>query len=71
VWLYPSTPPAELIPGFFSGLLGQGSFTEAELIGPLAGKTLDDLLIAIQENRAYVNVHTEQYPAGEIRGQLQ
>jgi glucose/arabinose dehydrogenase len=70
VWLYPSAPPAELIPGPFSGLLGQGSFSEAELLGPLAGKTLDDLLIAIQENRAYVNVHTQQYPAGEIRGQL-
>jgi hypothetical protein len=71
VWLYPSAPPAELIPGPFSGLLGQGSFTEVELLGPLAGKTLDDLLIAIQENRAYVNVHTEQFPPGEIRGQLQ
>jgi len=71
VWLYPSAPPAELIPGAFSGLLGQGSFSEVELVGPLAGKTLDDLLVAIQENRAYVNIHTEQYPAGEIRGQLQ
>ncbi len=71
VWLYPSAPPAELIPGQFSGLLGQGSFTDLELVGPLAGMTLDDLLIAIKENRAYVNVHTEQFPSGEIRGQLQ
>jgi glucose/arabinose dehydrogenase len=71
VWLYPSAPPAELIPGPFSGLLGQGSFTEVELLGPLVGKTLDDLLLSIQENRAYVNVHTEQFGPGEIRGQLQ
>jgi len=71
VWLYPSAPPAELIPEQFSGLLGQGSFTEVSLSGPLVGKTLDDLLIAIQEDRAYVNVHTEQLPPGEIRGQLQ
>jgi glucose/arabinose dehydrogenase len=71
VWLYPSAPPAELIPGPFSGLLGQGSFTKVELLGPLAGKTLDDFLVAIQENRAYVNVHTEQFADGEIRGQLQ
>jgi glucose/arabinose dehydrogenase len=71
VWLYPSAPPAELIPGPFSGLLGQGSFTDTELVGPLEAKTLDDLLLAIRENRAYVNVHTEQFPAGEIRGQLQ
>lgn len=71
VWLYPSAPPAKLIPGPFSGLLGQGSFTEMELVGPLAGMTLGDLLVAIGENRAYVNVHTEQFPGGEIRGQLQ
>jgi len=70
VWLYPSAPPAELIPGPFSGLLGQGSFSELKLLGPLEGKTLDDLLMAISENRAYVNVHTQLYPAGEIRGQL-
>jgi len=42
-----------------------------ELVGPLARKTLDDLIIAIQENRGYVNVHTEQFPADEILGQLQ
>ena len=35
-----------------------------------AGKTLEDLLTAIKENRAYVNVHTLPFPAGEIRGLL-
>jgi glucose/arabinose dehydrogenase len=70
VWLYPAAPPAVLIPGKFSGILAEGSFTEADLIGPLAGMTISYLLTAIQENRAYVNVHTEQFPAGEIRGQL-
>ncbi|MEJ2702619.1 MAG: PQQ-dependent sugar dehydrogenase, partial [Sedimentisphaerales bacterium] len=29
-----------------------------------------DLFTAIRENRAYVNVHTEKSPAGDIRGQL-
>lgn len=70
VWLYPAAPPASLIPGKFRGTLGEGVFTDAELVGPLAGMTLDDLYVAIQENRAYVNVHTEQFPAGEIRGQV-
>jgi hypothetical protein len=42
-----------------------------ELVGPLAGKTLDNLIIAIQENRDYVNVHIEQFSADEIRDQLQ
>jgi hypothetical protein len=71
VWLYPAAAPAALIPGLFSGLLGQGDITAENLIGPLAGKTLNDLVVAIRENRAYVNIHTEQFPGGEIRGQLQ
>ncbi len=70
VWLYPSAPPAQLIPGRFDGVLAQGRFTAAALVGPLAGMTLEDLRVAIQEGRAYVNVHTSQYPAGEIRGQI-
>ncbi len=70
VWLYPGAPPAKLIPGEFRGVLGEGTFSAANFVGPLAGGTLDDLILAIQENRAYVNVHTEQFPPGEIRGQL-
>jgi len=70
VWLYPAAPPAVPIPGVFSGVLGKGEFTAANFVGPLAGKTIADLLTAIQENRAYVNVHTQQFLAGEIRGQL-
>ncbi len=70
VWLYPAAPPAELIPGRFTGKLGAGEITAAALVGPLEEMTLADLLTAIEENRAYVNVHTEQFPAGEIRGTL-
>lgn len=57
-----------LIPGLSRGTPEDGVFTASELIGPLAGMTLEDLLLAVSENRAYVNVHTEQFPAGEIRG---
>jgi hypothetical protein len=32
--------------------------------------TLEDLRTAILEGRAYVNVHTTTFPAGEIRGDL-
>jgi len=70
VWLFPAAPPAMLIPGEFTGPLGLGNVTAANFVGPLAGKTMADLLAAIREGRAYVNVHTEQFPAGEIRGPL-
>lgn len=70
VWLYPSAPPAQLIPGRFNGVLAEGVITDADLVGPLAGQTLDDLLAEIESGNAYVNVHTSQFPPGEIRGQI-
>lgn len=70
VWLYPSAPPAQLIPGRFNGVLAQGVITEANLVGALAGEPLDALIEEIQAGNAYVNVHTEQYLGGEIRGQI-
>ncbi len=32
--------------------------------------SFDDLLSAMRNGNAYVNVHTKVYPAGEIRGQV-
>jgi hypothetical protein len=56
--------------GKFSGTLAKGTITEKDLVGPLAGKTIEDLVKMIEEGGAYVNVHTTTVPAGEIRGQL-
>lgn len=70
LWLAPDGPPAVLIPGIFNGMLGARTVTSADLVGPLAGRTLLDLETAIQEGRAYVNVHTTLFPAGEIRGDI-
>ena len=69
-WLYPSSPPAQLIPGRSSGTLGEGTITAASLVGPLAGQPLSALVNAIDSSNAYVNVHTTQFPPGEIRGNL-
>jgi len=71
VWLYPAGPPPTSIPGSFTGVLGEGVITADNLAGSLAGQSLDALMLAIQENRAYVNVHTEQFSSGEIRGWLE
>jgi len=69
-WLYPPAPPLQLIPGRSQGTLGEGEITAASLVGALAGKPLSDLINAMQSGGAYVNVHTSQFPPGEIRGQI-
>ncbi|KCZ70399.1 CHRD domain-containing protein [Candidatus Methanoperedens nitroreducens] len=70
VWLYPDTPPPVLIPGRFSGVLAEGTITADDLVGPLEGQSLSELIDAMSAGETYVNVHTEQNPAGEIRGQV-
>jgi hypothetical protein len=46
-----------------------GSITADKLEGPMAGKQLTDLVTAMNNGETYVNIHTEQNPNGEIRGQ--
>jgi len=83
MWLYPSTAPVPgpLGSGRHDGVLAEGTFTAADLVGPLAGHPLSELLDAIHAGNAYVNVHTNDgvdgvntgpgdFPGGEIRGQL-
>ena len=69
-WVYPSAPPPKLKRGMFSGTLAEGTITAADLQGPMAGKTISDLVQKIKGGDVYVNVHTEQNKEGEIRGQV-
>jgi CHRD domain len=46
-----------------------GTITADKLEGPMAGKQISDLAAAGNNGTLYVNVHTEQNPNGEIRGQ--
>jgi hypothetical protein len=48
-----------------------GSFTAAEQEGPMAGQPFQELGTAALNGDLYVNIHTEQNPNGEIRGQIQ
>lgn len=82
VWLFPSTTPdapGPLGAGRHDGVLAEGTITEADFIGPLAGMTMDDLVGLMNGGGAYVNVHTNDgvdpantgpgdFPGGEIRG---
>jgi hypothetical protein len=70
VWLYPSSPPSQLIPGKTNGVLAEGEITAANLTGSLAGMELEDLIDAINDGTIYVNVHTTQNGPGEIRGDI-
>lgn len=70
-WLYPSGPPPQLIEGRSSGVLATGVITEASLVGQLANEPLSALVDRMRDATVYVNVHTSQYPPGEIRGQIQ
>jgi hypothetical protein len=59
--------PKTIAPGVMNGVLVQGTFSASDVVG---GVSFDDLLNAMRSGNAYVNVHTKQYPAGEIRGQV-
>ena len=69
-WLYPDAPPQQLIPGRTQGTLAKGTITAGDLVGSFAGQGLDALVEAMEAGDTYVNVHTSQFPGGEIRGQI-
>lgn len=50
--------------------LVKGKVTPTDLVGALQGQTINDLIQLFNNTRTYVNIHTEQYPTGEIRGQI-
>jgi hypothetical protein len=56
--------------GRTNGVLAEGTITSADLVGPLEGATLSELIDEMEAGNTYVNVHTVEHPAGEIRGQI-
>ena len=81
VKLFPSGS-AKARKGSFSGTLAQGTITQGDLVGPLLGANMDDLIYEIRAGNTYVNIHTNDgreppdtgpgdYRYGEIRGQIE
>lgn len=75
-------PPVAPGGGAQNGVLGEGTATAADLVGPLAGQPLSALVTNMRMGNAYVNVHTNDgvaptntgcgdFPGGEIRGQIE
>lgn len=56
------------IEGRSNGILAEGVITEEDLVGSLAGESLDALIDELEAGNAYVNVHTFTFGGGEIRG---
>lgn len=67
VWLFGKEGPAPA--GDFNGVLAEGVITEDDVVGALNGD-FQALLDAIRAGNIYVNVHTTEFPGGEVRGQL-
>ena len=60
-----------------NGILAEGAITQADIRArpdsPTCSgglQTFEDLIMRIRNGTAYVNVHTFDYPGGEIRGQI-
>lgn len=78
LFLYGNAPAGG---GRLDGVIAEGTATAANLVGPLTGHPLSDLIAALQAGNAYVNVHTNDgvappntgpgdFPGGEVRGQI-
>lgn len=70
VFLFPPPPGNAPVTNPFSTserrILTEGSFVASDV----GGVTFDQLLSQMRSGDAYVNVHTRQFPGGEIRGQV-
>jgi CHRD domain len=66
VSLFNSTEPTDVN----DGTLEDGDFASEDFVGPLQGQNMSALVELMDNGQAYVNVHTEANPDGEIRGTI-
>jgi hypothetical protein len=51
-------------------ILISGNLTKDDLLGPLKNQQVLDLVSVMNNGTSFVNVYTDEYPDGEIRGQI-
>ena len=56
--------------GTFVGVLAEGLILDDDLIGPLRGGTIADLITLIKSGNAYVSLGNKSHPVDAIRGQI-
>lgn len=59
------------IAGNFSGMLAQGEISASDLVGPLQGARIADLVLLLKEGGAYATVGTAGMPVDAIRGRIE
>jgi hypothetical protein len=70
VWLYPGPnhQSKKVKNGTVNGKLKSGTINSSNLVGPMKGKSIKDLIHAIKHDSAYVNAHNKAHEDGFIRG---
>ena len=62
--------PGPAVSGNFSGVLAQGSIGAGDLVGPLKGERLSDLVLLVKNGGAYATIGTASQPIDAMRAQL-
>jgi hypothetical protein len=65
----PGTQACPAVAGTISGTITAGNVVGPAIQGISAGE-LDELIAAIRAGKTYVNVHSQTFPGGEIRSQI-
>lgn len=68
-WLHPAGGNRPLlVSGKNDGLLASGTLKGSDLIGPMKGMALEDLVGHLRGGQIYVDVHTSGFITGELSG---
>lgn len=63
--------PGPSVAGDFTGVLAEGTVNPLDLVGPLKGASLEDLVRLVQTGGVYASIGTRQYPIDAVRGQIE